>query len=180
MTKTELRTWAKKVRAGLPIKQLSKAACVHLVEFLRFRNPAHILLYSAFGTELDPSRLPGSYRANYYLPRVGEQLHIHLLTAPLIQHSYGMLEPSPGSPEVDPAILEAILVPGLAFDRNGYRIGYGKGYYDRFLSQLRPEVLTIGLVPEALIVQKIVQDPWDIPVQFLATELSVRPSTFSV
>ena len=179
LTKAELRQWAKGVRSKLPIAELSSQVNRHLANFLQARGVEHILLYHAFGSELDPAGLMEFYPASYYLPRVdGEMLHIHALSEELIQHQYGMSEPSPTSPTIAVEILQAVLIPGLVFDKEGYRIGYGKGYYDRFLAQLSPETLTIGLVPETLVAEALPKDPWDIPVQYLATETGLRPSTF--
>ena len=55
--------------------------------------------------------------------------------------------------------IDIVLVPGLAFDRNGHRVGYGKGFYDRFLAKCRPDCLKIGLSYFAP-VEKI-SDAWD-------------------
>jgi 5-formyltetrahydrofolate cyclo-ligase len=57
---------------------------------------------------------------------------------------WGIPEPVGGT-EVHAAMLDVVLVPLLAFDRHGNRVGYGKGFYDRFLAQCRPESLKIGL-----------------------------------
>lgn len=177
LSKPELRRRARELRQGLPIAELSSRVNRHLADFLRARGVTHILLYQAFGSELDPSGLMAHYPASYYLPRVeADALHIHPLPCELIRHKYGMLEPAPNSPVVSEGILQAILVPGLSFDRQGYRLGYGKGYYDRFLARLGPGVLTIGLVPEALVLETLPKDPWDIPVQYLASETGIRPT----
>lgn len=179
MDKTELRRWAKTLRAGLDIARLSQQIGVHLAGFLRERGPGHVLLYSAFGNEIDLSALLERYPAHYYLPRVdGQGLHIHPLPCPLVRHRYGFLEPSSDAPTADPKVLQAVLVPGLVFDRRGYRLGYGQGFYDRFLAGLEPQVLTVGVAPEALVLGHLPADPWDVRVQYLASETGVRRSTF--
>ena len=63
----------------------------------------------------------------------------------LIENRWGIVEPGPNTPEVAPAQFDAVLVPLLACDRAGHRVGYGGGYYDRFLAQCRPGTAFIGL-----------------------------------
>jgi len=71
--------------------------------------------------------------------------HYHLTSqTPLMDNRWGISEPV-GAPEVAPAMLDAVLVPLLAFDEQGHRVGYGKGFYDRFLAECRPNTLRIGL-----------------------------------
>lgn len=59
-------------------------------------------------------------------------------------NAFGITEPMTGN-EVDAVEIDLILVPLLAFDKQGYRVGYGKGFYDRFITQCRPDVQLIGL-----------------------------------
>jgi len=176
MNKAELRRWAKEVRKSLPLGVLSQELNRHLARFLQEHRASHILLYSAFGSELDPAGLQGLYPASYYLPRASAyQLEVHRLPCKLVKHKYGFWEPAAETPRVEPDLLDAVLVPGLAFDPWGHRLGYGQGFYDRFLARLPPRTLTVGLVAEALLVPELPHDPWDVPVQFLATEQGVRP-----
>jgi 5-formyltetrahydrofolate cyclo-ligase len=71
--------------------------------------------------------------------------HILLTDAtPIKPNSYGIPEPT-GGIAVSPATIEVVFVPLLAYDINGNRIGYGKGYYDRFLAQCDPKCNFIGL-----------------------------------
>ncbi|PZA06532.1 MULTISPECIES: 5-formyltetrahydrofolate cyclo-ligase [unclassified Meiothermus] len=177
MTKPFFRNWAKATRSKLPINELSQQMVQQLAEFLRARALRHILIYSAFGHEPDPGRLPEVYPATYYLPRIqGYRLSLHPLPCPLVRHPYGFLEPEEQAPTASPEVLEAVVVPGLCFDRAGYRLGYGKGYYDRFLGALPSSVLTVGFVPAALIVERLPRDPWDVRVGYLATENGVQPT----
>ena len=89
-------------------------------------------------------------------------------SAPLIQHPYGMLEPGEDFPLCPPEQLDLILVPGLSFDKEGYRLGYGGGYYDRYLSRCRG--LTVGLCRRALLEARLPRDAFDLPVQRLLVE----------
>jgi 5-formyltetrahydrofolate cyclo-ligase len=59
-------------------------------------------------------------------------------------NAFGIPEPITGN-LVDPIQIDLVLVPLLAFDRQGYRVGYGKGFYDRFLAQCSPDVRSVGL-----------------------------------
>ena len=64
----------------------------------------------------------------------------------LLENKFGVPEPINSSPlTVDAKEIDLVLLPLLAFDKHGYRVGYGKGYYDRFLSQCRPDVVKIGV-----------------------------------
>lgn len=71
--------------------------------------------------------------------------HYHLAPdTQLVDNHWGIPEPV-GATEVQPSQLDAVLVPLLAFDETGHRVGYGKGFYDAFLGQCRPDTLRIGL-----------------------------------
>ncbi|XOB97856.1 5-formyltetrahydrofolate cyclo-ligase [Deinococcota bacterium DY0809b] len=165
-------------RVGLETDRLSERAVAGLAGFLRDRGAQRVMIYLPFRGELSPlglvERLPG---ALFYLPRTAAAgLTVHPLEAPREQHRYGFEQPAPEAPVIEPALLDAVVVPGIAFDRTGGRLGYGAGYYDRFLAALPPRILRIGLVPEALVLDALPHDPWDVPVDFLATERGVRPA----
>jgi 5,10-methenyltetrahydrofolate synthetase len=69
--------------------------------------------------------------------------------------------------------LDAVIVPGLAFDRVGNRLGRGKGVYDRFLATLPPSTRRIGLIPSSLVVDRLPVEPHDVPMHAVVTELGV-------
>jgi 5-formyltetrahydrofolate cyclo-ligase len=88
----------------------------------------------------------------------------------LVLSKYGMLQPDPQRCQVfAPESIDLITVPGIAFDAKGYRIGYGGGYYDRFLRKC-PQALWVGLAFEAQLIPDALPEEWDIPVHQIVTE----------
>lgn len=85
---------------------------------------------------------------------------------PIVPGGFGTLVPHPAEPEVVPAIL---LVPLAAFDRRGYRIGYGKGYYDAKLTELGP-VISIGIGYAAQEIEAVPDEPHDRRLDWIVTE----------
>mgnify|MGYP003590435843 FL=1 len=85
-----------------------------------------------------------------------------------------------GIPEPDPQLaharslpansLEVVIIPGAVFDRRGYRLGYGGGYYDRFLALEAPQALRIGLAFDLQLVEHLPNEIHDIPMDILVTE----------
>ena len=174
--KQTLRRRYLELRRSLDTARLSEEAANALATFLRDREARRILIYLPFRHELSPlglrNRLP---KARFFLPRVAPfGLTVHPFDAPRERHRYGFEQPGAQAPRVDPASLDAVVVPGIAFDRAGFRLGYGGGYYDRFLPRLPGHILRIGLAPSALIVEALPHDPWDACVDHLASEHGVR------
>lgn len=90
----------------------------------------------------------------------------------LVQHRYGLLEPNATCPIVPISQLQLIIVPGIAFDTNGYRLGYGKGFYDRFLAKC-PDAVRVGLAYQMQIVEDTSPQTWDVPVHYIFTEKGI-------
>ncbi len=88
----------------------------------------------------------------------------------LVPGAYRILEPVEVK-EVNPNEIDIVFVPGIAFDKKGYRIGFGKGYYDRFLK--RTKALKIGLCMDFQIVNEISHREWDVPMDMVITEKQV-------
>lgn len=114
----------------------------------------------------------------------------HNLALPVVARAGGALEFRPWAPgdplepgphgtlhpvAQPPLVPQALLVPLLAFDRRGFRLGYGGGYYDRTLGDLRRGggIVTVGLAFAAQEVEHVPTDEWDIPLDLIATELGV-------
>lgn len=72
---------------------------------------------------------------------------------------------------VDIADIDLIILPGVAFDRKGYRVGLGAGYYDRFLGRVNFEIPTVGLAYDFQIIDSFIQmEDYDIPIDYVMTE----------
>ncbi|NCC25873.1 MAG: 5-formyltetrahydrofolate cyclo-ligase [Deltaproteobacteria bacterium] len=89
----------------------------------------------------------------------------------LVCGAHGIQEPDERvcEPVTDPRP-DVVLVPALAFDRNGYRLGYGGGYYDRFLGAVGAGSVSVGLAFDFQVVDAIPREPWDMPVSHVIFE----------
>lgn len=88
----------------------------------------------------------------------------------LIAGRNGIMEPGPGVAAVPIPDLDLVLVPGLAFDEEGFRLGRGAGFYDRFLGHPSLTAASIGVAFEVQMSPKLPRDEWDIPLHAIATE----------
>jgi 5-formyltetrahydrofolate cyclo-ligase len=75
--------------------------------------------------------------------------------------------------EVPPSELDLIIVPGVAFDRNGGRLGNGAGYYDRLLAQIGKETVLYGVCFESQLLDRIEMETHDVPMDFVVTEKNI-------
>lgn len=170
--KSTLRLRLKKERAALSPFRREEASNALFLHLHSLKN-ALILSFASFGDEIDTSLL------NFYLassgrlalPKViGNSLKVflvHHLDTQLTQNSWGIWEPNPQlCTEVKYASLEIILVPALGFDSHHHRLGYGKGFYDRFLEQT-PHAQTIGVGFREQLVSQIPVENSDIPLSKL-------------
>ena len=125
--------------------------------------------YSAIGDEIDPAAIAREF-ADLALPRIdGDHINFRRSrSAALVPGVLGILEPPADAPQVTPDLL---LVPLLAVTLAGVRLGQGKGHYDRALAALlaRAPVRTVALAWDCQIAEALPIDPWDIPVDFIAT-----------
>ena len=134
-----------------------------------------LLLYHGMGTEPDTARLLPALRAmgkRVCLPRClpGQGLEARLVgpDSALVPHPFGMLEPGEDCPPTERDKIDLILVPGLAFDRSGGRLGQGGGYYDRFLAGYPG--FTAALCRQALLLDRVPRAGHDLGVDLVVTE----------
>jgi len=191
MEKAELRRSLLKKRqlmTAVECRQKSDRICTQLLTSPLFKEAKTILAYFSFRQEPDISTLfadiptQGEQDAHpkkiWGFPRcVGNSLHWHIWTPndAVKIGTYGIIEPHPEAPIITPAEVNLILVPSIACDYQGYRLGYGGGYYDRLLSS--PEWAnksTIGIVFEFAYLQKLPIEPWDQQLRGVCTENGLK------
>ena len=97
----------------------------------------------------------------------------------LVVGPWGLAQPDPATATWLPAEarIDLVVVPGLAFDRRGHRIGWGGGYYDRFLAQV--QAVKIGLCYDALVLDRIPGEPHDVPVDLVVAETAIYQGEFA-
>lgn len=153
--------------------------CLTLVEY---QEAKFLFTYCSQGSEVDTRDLIGSSLAHgkrVALPRCidGERLEVRLiqsLASDCRQGSFGILEPRVEKTSlVKIEALEILFIPGVAFDFHGNRMGYGKGFFDRFLAALKLTQRKIGLAFEAQVYPALRARSHDVKMDVLVTEARV-------
>ncbi len=144
-----------------------------LFEWMSSRLPGTVSGYLAMSGEVDLTplmgRLPGW---RWVLPRVESDgsMTFRDSAVPRERHPFGMEQPVDSGPVIPLLELDIVLVPGLAFDLAGHRLGNGAGHYDRVLSNLRSGAESVGIAPRARLTEAVPVEPHDQEVRWLATE----------
>ena len=151
----------------------SEAIGRQVVRLEAFRTATVVCCYVSLSYEVETRQLIAQMLATgkrVVVPRVdGQDVELCELRDPereLAPGSFGVLEPSrDGCRRVDPGALDLVLVPGVAFDRRGHRLGQGGGYYDRLLSRVPRTTPTVGLCFAFQLLDQLPTDPHDQAVQ---------------
>jgi 5-formyltetrahydrofolate cyclo-ligase len=141
-------------------------------------GPGHtVMAFFGFGDEPVTDQLhEGVWQAggSLLLPRVEGSIIAavpHRPDGPLETAVLGVLEPTGRS--VDPATIDTVIVPAVAFDREGHRLGYGAGFYDRFLTSLAPGCMVLGACLAPQLVDHLPADEHDVTVPTVVTDEAV-------
>ena len=177
----------RRVRGSIPPAERSRLT--DLIEETLFALPeveaaGTIMLFYSFGTEVPTGGMAGRVHGRGkrlllpFLTESGEMQAAEVGPEDALEPSdYGPHEPR-SRVDVDPGEIEAVIAPGLAFDRRGNRLGYGAGHYDRYLARIGPAAVRIGAAFSVQIVEEIPVEPSDQPVHIVATDqewFDVRP-----
>lgn len=177
MTKKELRqkilTLRRKQKTAIVLKKSDKISKT-IQQLNIFKNARTVLLYLALPDEVQTKNLILKFtkKKNFVAPVVSDKKKLILKKISPAQktsiNKYNIHEPQPNSKEYSPAEIDLALIPGIAFDKSGNRLGFGKGYYDRLLKKLTCPC--IGLAFQKQIIKKIPLDEHDRPVDMIITE----------
>ena len=148
-----------------------------VVEILKslecFESASLFATYAAFNGEIDPSELNFEKNKQCAFPVAVENsyLKFFLPDGRMKKSSLGVLEPVDGV-EINVMDLEIVLVPLVAIDRSGNRLGFGAGYYDNTFSteKKNKKTLLVGLAHDFQIIESIERDPWDVSLDLVVTE----------
>lgn len=162
-SKSDLRKKAKCIRKSLSIAEKSTIAIEKIRENTLYIPAKNVLIYYPLRYELNLLALLDDEK-NFYLPRVcGENLQICPFKKgdKLVASSFNICEPCSNS--INPRNLDLVVVPALMADKFGFRLGYGGGFYDRFLFE-NNTVKTILPIAKELIVEELPHEEFDIKI----------------
>ncbi len=185
--KKDLREKAKAARDAIPddVRAAENEAIVNMITGTEmYENARHILTYVSFGSEVDTTALIKKAlrdQKRVYVPRVMSRESMEFFRIESLddfeRNSMGIREPQPDPAMIFPYDFHIsldsaqeclVIVPGLAFDKDLHRIGYGGGYYDRFLRSFQKR-MAIGVAFNEQIVDKVPMLGPDEPVDLLVT-----------
>lgn len=176
-SKDDWREWAKAARSSVDWEDVSGAIVAGLRGWIVPSDYLTVLVFLPMVHEVNLNPLLENEAGIRFVatrtPERGGDLSVHELGGPLEVHRFGFLQPHSSAPIVSPDEVDVALLPGLAFDLYGNRLGRGAGYFDRLLLATRTDAKHVGVVPGALVVDRLPADAHDIPMEHLATEEGV-------
>lgn len=164
-------------REGMERDLHQRLRCLQVVQDAEF-----FFIYCAYGSEVSTLELIDHLLAQGKTICVPlcEPTSTTLRAVRIIDPHKELLPGYKGIPEPDPQLVEerstpatrlqVAIIPGSVFDRRGFRLGYGGGYYDRFLALEAPQALRIGLAFDVQLVDHLPEEPHDVPMDLLVTE----------
>lgn len=182
LDKAALRALAKERRQRLTPEQraaYSQSICRHLLALPELAQAGTVMSYMALRPEAELAALHESLRARgtrlcFPVTREGGRMEAvaGAPEGPWTAGRFGIREPV-GGEVVPPAQIDAVILPCVAFDGSGTRLGWGGGYYDRYLAHC-PGALTIGAAFAVQELERLPREPWDRPLALLVTEQGLR------
>lgn len=178
LNKKELRAQMKRQRTSLSAAERTEqntAICQRVLQDAAFQQAKTVFCYCATAEELDTRPILEQALADgkrLCLPRTrGKGMMDACEITDLAQlkpAAYGILEPDASCAAIEPAQIDLCIVPCLAADTQGFRLGYGGGYYDRFLP--RTAAMRMLLCADARVLEQIPKEPFDVSCDLMITE----------
>jgi len=153
----------------------SETICSYIIAESKYVRATDVLLYSSYGSEVITTKLCDKALKdgkNVYFPKVeGDYISFYKVSSPseLNAGYMGILEPYGFNGKFSDGHNAIIVIPGSVFGRDGYRVGYGKGYYDRFLSR-NLDIYKIGVCFDLQLLDRVPRDEHDIQMDEIITE----------
>lgn len=177
-SKADIRTQILEKRDSLPekeIKLLSMKIKERIFSLGEFKKAKNVMLFVSFGSEVFTHEmiLDALKSKNVIVPKIvdGKLAPVRILSfEDLSSQKMNISEPK-SSECFDKRKIDLVVVPGVAFDSRGYRIGYGKGYYDDFLAGLKIPKIAIGF--DLQVVERVPHEKHDVPVDMVVTDKRV-------
>ena len=180
MDKKDLRLKAKELRRNFDIEQASSKIVERIRNLSEYKNAKDVLLFYPKGSEINLLALCSGDK-NFYLPKIdGENLLIcpYNCDVEMKLSDFKTLEPCTNP--VTPEKIDLAIVPCLMADKKGYRLGYGGGFYDRLIPQLKSDCIKIVPVLSQLVVDELPFEVFDKPVDIIITpDYCLFSKTFS-
>ncbi len=161
------------------VERLGAVAQARLLELPAFQDAETLALYSPIRNEVATGRVLAAALAvgkRVCYPCVLEdRLHFFQVVsdAELRVGCFGVCEPDRRAPEIDPSQIEFLLVPGVAFDRRGFRLGYGRGYFDRMLCNGCFGGISVGFGYDFQVLDRLPEEAHDQRVSLLVTDAGI-------
>ena len=155
--------------------ELSEIISNRIVALDRFKASENILLYSNYGSEADTGllhKISEKLGKKIFYPKVqGEDMIFYKITSltSMAEGYKGIMEPVGDTDVWKGETNSMIIVPGAVFHPKGYRIGYGKGFYDRFLGKY-PKLFSVGICFSNQVDEALIPESFDIPLHLIVTE----------
>ena len=163
-------------------EKMDRKICDKFYESKYYRDAKNIFIYISYDSEINTKEIINKAlidNKKIYVPRT--EFKTRLMDAVeiisldnLIESEYGILEPSIEEPHIEPNELDLIVVPGVAFDRNGGRMGYGAGFYDRYFKKISKDkmkkIVKLALAYDFQILEDVPMNEQDVPVNYIITE----------
>ncbi len=172
--KSYLRKISLEKRIKLCTDELSNKILANLFSLDEYKNANNIMCYYPLKFEVQIQACLYDNSKNWFLPRVNDkELEVcSYCESELKKGSFGILEPC-GNKIDSFQNIDLIIIPAVAADINGYRIGYGKGYYDKFLSSVITAAKKIIPIYSDLLYSTIYPDKHDIKADIIVTEKEI-------
>ena len=177
--KQELRKYCKSVRDSLDTDFLSKKIIENLFSLDEFQKTLNVFSYISFGKEVDTSRVLKLKDKNIFVPKLKNQEMIMCKydEKNLEKNKYGILEPREEKIQKTQKN-DVVIIPALAVDKSFNRLGYGGGYYDKYLYNTNS--VFVVLVYSTFIFNQIPVEKFDIKCDYIVSEIGILKNTNSV